>query len=105
VSFQKLVTYVGDMHPVTDNKTSDGMFEGFGLCTSIGLLPVCLCLNKKPTKLSQELGVGPTLFLMSTRAMAWLFFMLSIINIPAFAYYYKGTSTNSDGEATTNEAT
>ena len=81
--------------------------EKFGICGSIGLLPVCMCLNKKgkPTNLAQELGVGPTLFLMSTRAMAWLFFVLTIINFPAFAYYYKGTSSNSDGTATTNEAT
>lgn len=42
---------------------------------------------------------------MSTRAMAWLFFLLTLINVPAFAYYYKGTSSNRDGDATTNEAT
>jgi len=41
---------------------------------------------------------------MSTRAMSWLFFLLTIINIPAFAYYYKGTSSDADGESTTNEA-
>lgn len=41
---------------------------------------------------------------MSTRAMAWLFFFLTIINLPAYAYYYKGTSSDADGETTLNQA-
>lgn len=64
----------------------------------IGTLPIFKCLNKKkPTKLAQELGIGATMFLMSTRAMTVLFAVLSIMNIPLFMIYYSGTKQEEQG--------
>ena len=94
-----LKDHIRDSHPATITG------EKFGLCSSLGLMPVLECMSREPSELSQKLGVGPTLFLMSTRAMSWLFFFLTIINLPAFAYYYKGTSSDADGESTVNTAT
>ena len=94
-----LKDHIRDSHPATITG------EKFGLCAPLGLMPVFECMNSEPKELAQKLGVGPTLFLMSTRAMSWLFFFLTIINLPAFAYYYKGTSSDADGESTVNTAT
>ena len=52
----------------------------------------------EPTELAAELGVGPTMFLMSTRAMAFLFLVLTVVNIPLFSYYYAGTKDTVTGE-------
>ena len=52
---------------------------------------------KQPTELAKELGVGPTLFLMSTRSMAVLFLVLTIVNIPLFAFYYSGSKNADSG--------
>lgn len=61
-------------------------------------MPFMGWMNTEPTELAAELGVGPTLFLMSTRAMAILFAILTLVNIPLFSYYYAGTKDAETGE-------
>ena len=39
--------------------------------------------------LTKEIGVGSAMFLMSTKAMTVLFFMLTIIHIPVYMFYYQ----------------
>ena len=102
ITYENLRHHIINMHPTKSIDKDSRKRSKFSICDPIGFLPVFKWLNKKPSDLSQELGVGPTLFLMSTRGMFWLFTFLTIINIPVFAYYYKGTSSDADGEATTN---
>ena len=68
--------------------------EVFKYTEPLGYLPFMECCVSEPTQLAKELGVGPTLFLMSTRAMAGLFFILTLVNIPLFGYYYAGTKSS-----------
>jgi hypothetical protein len=96
ISYDKLKKHISELHP-RDNK--DRIFSMFD---RISLLPVMNCWIQEPSELQKQLGMGPTLFLMSTRFMAWLFLLLTIINIPVFAYYFKGTTTDADGNQTTN---
>jgi hypothetical protein len=63
------------------------------MCAKVGKIPIWQNTSTEPADLAKELGIGPTMFLLSTRAMAWLFFALTIINIPVFAFYYHGTNT------------
>lgn len=42
--------------------------------------------------MAQQLGLGPSLFLMSTKAFAWFFLIISIINIPVFVFFGTGNS-------------
>lgn len=60
-------------------------------------MPFIKGMVSEPTELAKELGVGPTLFLMSTRAMAILFMVLTVLNIPLFAFYYAGTKNADTG--------
>jgi hypothetical protein len=63
------------------------------MCAKVGKIPIWQNTTTEPSDLAKELGIGPTMFLLTTRAMAWLFFALTIINIPVFAFYYHGTNT------------
>lgn len=72
--------------------------EQFSFFERLGYLPFMSCMVSEPTQLAAEIGVGPTLFLMSTRAMAILFFILTFVNIPLFSYYYAGTKDDETGE-------
>jgi len=46
--------------------------------------------------MARQIGLGPALFLMSTKAMAVLFFILMLINLPVIAFYYTGTRVDND---------
>lgn len=48
--------------------------------------------KQSPTEMSKQLGIGPTLFLMSTKAMSWFFLVLTIINFPVMFFYYSGNA-------------
>lgn len=38
----------------------------------------------------QQVGLGPTLLLMTTKALAYLFLFLTFLNIPVYLFYYSG---------------
>ena len=40
------------------------------------------------TPLSKEIGLGPSMFLMTTKSLAILFFFLSVLNIPLYFFFY-----------------
>ena len=92
IQLSKLLDHIQNTHPV---KLENNKIVTYGMCSDLGRIPLFQNLTSKPTLLAKELGVGATLFLMSTRAMAWLFFVLSVINIPVFLFYWNGTSTKS----------
>ena len=39
------------------------------------------------TPCAKEIGIGPTMFLLTNKAFAWLFFFLFILNIPLMIFY------------------
>jgi hypothetical protein len=57
---------------------------------NLGALPVCKCCKKPTSDMAKQIGIGPSLFLMSTKALAWFFLFLSIVNIPILLFYSKG---------------
>lgn len=46
--------------------------------------------------MARKLGLGPSLFLMSTKSIAWLFFVLSLWNLPVMAFFYSGAGAQTD---------
>jgi len=89
ISYARLKNYIIDNHPT--NKETDQ----FGLCDYVGNNPwLCCCRDARISEMSQEIGVGPTMFLMSAKSLAILFFVLTIINIPCYVFYY-GSSADS----------
>lgn len=89
ISFAKLKNYIIDNHPT--NKAT----EPFGVCDYVGNNPwLCCCRDARISEMSQEIGVGPTMFLMSAKSLAILFFVLTIINIPCYVFYW-GSSADS----------
>jgi hypothetical protein len=47
------------------------------------------CCDSPVTPLAKEIGLGPTMFLMSTKALSILFFFLTIINLPVYLFFYQ----------------
>ena len=50
------------------------------------------------TPVAREIGLGPTLFLMTLKAFMWLFLFFTVINIPLFMLYGSGDQSGSAGE-------
>ena len=107
ITYDKLKEFIKKNHPTKaiEKGEDQDMIKYFGLYDRIGVLPVLRCCNKKATPLAQELGIGASLFLMTTKAMASLFVVLTIINIPIFAFYYSGTTAASQAEGSAAQAT
>jgi hypothetical protein len=42
------------------------------------------------TNMSKQIGLGPSLFLLNTKAFMYLFAILSIVNIPIFRCFTEG---------------
>jgi hypothetical protein len=63
--------------------------ESFGICSSVGRYPMLKCCESKITPLAKEIGLGPTMFLMSSKALSVLFFFLTVINLPVYLFYYS----------------
>jgi hypothetical protein len=58
--------------------------------TSISYIPCCkktILKSKWVTPTAKEIGLGPTLFLMTMKAFFWMFVLFSIINIPLILLY------------------
>lgn len=95
----KLTRHIQQNHPTDEN------LKPFSICDEIGFLAVSnCCFNKKKNEttedldieiphITQQLGLGASLFLMVTKALAWLFFFLTMLNMPAFAFYYSGNES------------
>jgi len=48
-------------------------------------------------QLSESIGLGPTLLLYTTKAYAWLFFVLTILSLPTMAFYHQGSESDIAG--------
>lgn len=59
----------------------------------ISFIPICMCCVNRArwvTPAAREIGIGPTLFLMTQKAFAYLFAVFIVINSPLFFYYSTG---------------
>ena len=69
----------------------------------IGYIPFwCDPLHAKEewvTPCAREIGLGPTLFLMTLKAFMWLFLFFSVIHLPLFMLYASGDQSGSTGES------
>ena len=52
--------------------------------------------------MARAIGIGPALFLMTTKALGWFFFFISLLNIPVLYFYYTGNPDNSENSVTTD---
>lgn len=50
------------------------------------------CMKDKTSDMARQLGVGPTLFLMSTKAFSWFFLALTILNVPIIMFFGSGNA-------------
>jgi len=55
------------------------------------------------TPVAREIGLGPTLFLMTLRAFMWLFLFFTIINIPLMIFYASGNMQANEAGAVSAE--
>ena len=62
----------------------------FSMLDPLGGLPLSKCSAGDTTEMAKQIGIGPTLFLMSTKAYAIFFIFLTILNLPVFMFYSKG---------------
>ena len=51
------------------------------------------------TPMARQLGAGPSLFLLQTKALAWFFAFVSILHFPIFASYYHGRADADEGSS------
>lgn len=55
------------------------------------------CCAGDTTDLAKQIGIGPTLFLLSTKALAFFFLFISILSVPIMGFYYNGNPDNAGG--------
>lgn len=94
ISYLKLKRHIQRNHPFREDGRRFSIFE------TIGHLPTCpaCCYKKKEdkpepikiTKIQQEIGLGPTLFLMATKSLAYLFFCLALLHLPVYMFFHGG---------------
>lgn len=104
VNYVELMAHIQSNHPKIDvpvERNVQGQqpqipFKSFGLCDELGFLAPCFpcCQKKEPTLMAQKIGLGPTLFLMSTKAFGWFFLAITVINIPVLAFYASGNQAS-----------
>ena len=82
-------------HPTKTEEVKDGKNIGkcgvpFDIKDELGMLMPLKDLTPDTTDMAKQIGIGQSLFLLSTKAYAWLFVFLTILNLPIFTFYYFG---------------
>jgi len=116
VSRIKLTRHIENHHPtktvqynVCDEEGNEKRIDGmpirkltqvrFGVCEELGTLPICKRCVKDTSPMAKQVGVGPALFLMSTKALSWFFLFLTILNIPVMLFYGRGNGQGNDASS------
>lgn len=86
-SYVTLMAHIGAMHPRKVQDETGG--RTFGICDELGYYPVCWCKQKPVSPMAKEIGLGPTMFLISAKALAWFFVVLTILNVPTYMFFYE----------------
>lgn len=96
ISYDKLKSHITQMHP--RNESADK----FSICSHLGSYEntyfKCdglMCCRSKVSELSQEINIGPTMFLMSTKQLMKFFFFLTVINLPLYLFFWQSTEHDS----------
>lgn len=96
LSYSRVKRHQYKFHP--RDRREKKKFAPFG--ADLSFLPVSTCqINKSEwvTPCAREIGLGPTLFIMTQKAFMYLFLVLTVINIPLFAFYNRGGSLDNMG--------
>lgn len=96
LSYLELKASIQQTHPV------DEQGKKYSICSHMGSFPCFGVIdgNTGKTKVlisdaQKDLGLGPTLMLMTTRSLGYLFVILALVNIPLCMLYNSGeTSIN-----------
>ena len=93
ISYYNLINHINYIHP----RRKGQPFEVF---EKINSHQMCRCKEpQKITDLNKEIGLGASLFLMSTRSLAQVLLILSLINLPLYLFYYQAGNMISTGIA------
>ena len=94
------------MHPMKlkiDPETSKEVFVRFSLFDRLGFLPMSSYSSEQEiSPMASQIGLGPSLFLMSTKALGYFFLLLTILNIPLFLFYNWGYQEEANAITATN---
>ena len=85
-SYVKLMAHIGAAHPRKEQNDKGG--RKFGICDELGYYPVCCCKQRPVSQMAKEIGLGPTMFLISAKSLAWFFVVLTILNVPTYMFFY-----------------
>ena len=100
ISYTKLVRHIQNWHPTKIVKGQDSTsVETFSICEDIGSLPMSNCCRRKTTDMAKQIGIGPSIFLMTTKALSWFFLLMTILNTPVFIFYYAGNVDAASGQS------
>ena len=55
--------------------------------------------------INSQLGLGTSLFMMTTKAMAWFFVVMTILNVPAMIFFYQGNTTTNEADLKSSNTT
>ena len=101
----------GQLNHLSYNKTRDHIYRSHPmdreektkfnwLQCDLSYIPLLSSWIKKTdwvTPVAKEIGLGPTLFLMTQKAFFWVFVLFTIINIPLILFYTGGSGTSETG--------
>ena len=99
LSYQKVQVHKYDSHP--RDRYNQEEFKGW--CDAdISYIPFwcdpLVWQDEWVTPVAREIGLGPTLFLMTLKAFMWLFLFFTVLNIPLMIFYASGNMQESDIE-------
>jgi hypothetical protein len=92
ISYENLRRHIEASHPMKSTISEDGKPElhRFRMCDPLGGLPLAKSSAGETTEMAKQIGIGPTLFLMSTKVLAMFFIFLTILNFPVYMFYSLG---------------
>ena len=85
INLAKLMAHMDQYHP----RNPDA--ENFQMCDTLGSynnpLFAIPCIKDSPvSEMAKELGIGPTMFLMSIKQLIKVFFVFTALNFPIYLY-------------------
>ena len=88
VNLAKLIAHMDQVHPRNEDA------ENFGMCQPLGsydnpYFKIPCIKTDRITEMAKELGIGPTMFLMSLKQLMKVFFLFTILNMPIYVYLSK----------------
>lgn len=94
ITYVKLMQHVTRLHPtkLVGGGKDKSERQRFAMWDDLGSLELLTRESNRATNISEmarEIGVGPSLFLMTTKAFSQLFCVLSVLYIPLIVLYWS----------------